>query len=93
MGLIPGSGSSPGGGHGKALQYSHLENRMDRGVWRATVHRFAKSQTRLKCLSMHAHLHRHLEKGPHLEKEQYAYHPFSRRENRDSERLRLSHSL
>ena len=35
-GLIPGSGRSPGGGHGNALQYSCLENPMDRGAWRAT---------------------------------------------------------
>ena len=37
-GLIPGSGRSPGGGHGNPLQYSRLENLMDRGAWRATVH-------------------------------------------------------
>ena len=44
---IPGSGSSPGGGNGYSLQYSFLENPMDRGVWRATVHGLAKSWTRL----------------------------------------------
>ena len=38
MGLIPGSGRSPGGGNGNPLQYSCLENCMDRGVWQATVH-------------------------------------------------------
>ena len=37
-GLIPGSGRSPGGGHGSALQYSYLENSMDRGASLATVH-------------------------------------------------------
>ena len=37
-GLIPGLGRSPGGGHGNSLQYSCLENPMDRGAWRATVH-------------------------------------------------------
>ena len=37
-GLIPGLGRSPGGGHGNPLQYSSLENPMDRGPWRATVH-------------------------------------------------------
>ena len=42
---IPGSGRSPGGGHGNPLQYSCLENSMDRGAWRATVHRVTKSQT------------------------------------------------
>jgi len=48
VGLIPGSRRSPGEGHGNLLQYSCLENPMDRGTWRATVHRVAKSQTRLK---------------------------------------------
>ena len=42
---IPGSGRSLGGGHGNQLQYSCLENSTDRGAWRATVHRVAKSQT------------------------------------------------
>ena len=50
-GLIPGSGKSPGGGQGNPLQYSCLENPMDREAWKATVHRVAKSQTRLKRLS------------------------------------------
>ena len=45
MGLIPGSGRSPGGGHGNPLQYSWLENPMDRGASWATVHRVAKSRT------------------------------------------------
>ena len=44
----------PGGGHGNPLQYSCLENPMDRGAWRATVHGVAKSQTWLKWLSSHA---------------------------------------
>jgi len=48
MGLIPGSERSPGGGHGNPLQYSCLENPMDRGAWRAIVHRVAKSWTQLK---------------------------------------------
>ena len=47
LGLIPGSGRSPGGGHGNPQQYSCLENPMDRGTWRATVHGVGKSQTRL----------------------------------------------
>ena len=42
-GSIPGSGRSPGGGHGNPLQYSCLENPIDRGAWRATVHRVAES--------------------------------------------------
>ena len=53
MGLIPGSGRSPGEGHGNPLPYSCLENLMDRVAWRATVHRVAQSQTGLKLLSMH----------------------------------------
>ena len=44
-GLIPGLGRSPGGGHGNPLQYSCLENPMDREVWWAMVHGIAKSQT------------------------------------------------
>ena len=39
VGLTPGSRKSPGGGHGNPLQYSCLENPMERGAWRATVHR------------------------------------------------------
>ena len=42
-GLIPESGRSPGGGHGNPLQYSCLENPMDRGAWQAIVHRVPKS--------------------------------------------------
>ena len=53
-GSIPGSGSSPGEGNSNLLQYSHLENPMEREVWRATVHGFTKSQTRLKWFSMQA---------------------------------------
>ena len=49
--LIPESGTSPGGRHGNALQYSCLENPIDRGAWRVTVHGVSKSQTRLKRLS------------------------------------------
>ena len=59
-GLIPGSGRSPGGGHGNPLQYPCLENPMDRGAWQATVHGVAKSQTRLKRLSTHAPLRLHI---------------------------------
>ena len=43
MGSIPGSGRSPGGGHGNPLQYSYLDNPMDRGAWWATVYRVARS--------------------------------------------------
>jgi len=41
-GLIPGSGRSPGEGNGNPLQYSYLENPMDRGAWQATVHGVAR---------------------------------------------------
>ena len=47
VGLIPRLGRSPAEGNGNPLQYSHLENSMDRGAWWATVHGVAKTQTRL----------------------------------------------
>ena len=47
LGLIPTLGRSPGVGNGYPLQYSCLENLMDRGAWQATAHRVAKSQTPL----------------------------------------------
>ena len=46
VGSIPGSGRSPGGGHGNPLQSSCLENLMNREAWQVTVHRVAKSWTR-----------------------------------------------
>ena len=45
VGSIPGSGRSPGGGHGSPLQYYSLKNPMDRGAWQAPVHGVAKSET------------------------------------------------
>ena len=54
---IPELGRSPGGGHGNPLQYSCLENPMDRGAWRTTVHRVAKSQTQPTTeATQHTHL-------------------------------------
>ena len=47
-GFIPGLGRSPGVGNGNPLQYSCLENPMDRGAWQTIVHNVAKSRTRLK---------------------------------------------
>ena len=47
LGLIPGSGRSPGEGNGNPLLYSCLENPMDREAWEATVHGVAKSRTQL----------------------------------------------
>ena len=56
VGLILGSERSTREGHDNPLQYSCLENPMDRGASQATVHRVAKSQTWLKWLSMHTHI-------------------------------------
>ena len=50
---IPGSRRSPGAGRGNPLQYSYLENPMDRGAWRSTVHGIAMSQTRLSDKHFH----------------------------------------
>ena len=47
LGLIPGLGRLPGEGNGNPLQYSCLENLMDRGAWQATVHGVTKSWTQL----------------------------------------------
>ena len=47
LGWIPGLGRSPGGGNGNLLQYSCLQNPMNRGAWQATVYGVAKSQARL----------------------------------------------
>ena len=47
VGSIPGSGRSPGGENGNPLQYSYLENPMDREAWQATVQGVTKSQTQL----------------------------------------------
>ena len=55
-GLIPGLGRSPERENSNPLQYSCLENCMDRGDWQATVHGVAKSWTQLKRLSMHIYL-------------------------------------
>ena len=53
VGSKPGLGRSPGGGNGNPLQYSCLENPMDRGAWRATVHRVTQSWTQLSmCAPM-----------------------------------------
>ena len=59
MGSSPGCGVAPGGSHSNTLQYSCLENLMDRGSWQAVVHRVAKSQTQTEvtqhaCACIHA---------------------------------------
>ena len=53
LGSIPGSGKSPGEGNGNPLQNYCLENPIDKGVWEATVHGVAKSQTRLSDSTIH----------------------------------------
>ena len=53
-GSVPGSGRSPGGGHGNTFRYSCPENPMDRGTWWAMVHRVSRSWTRLKRLNVHS---------------------------------------
>ena len=55
MSLIPGSGRSPGGGNGTPLQCSCLENPMDRGAWRATVHGLQRVGHDLALLSTNTH--------------------------------------
>ena len=57
-GSVPGLGRSPGEGNGTQLQYSCLENSIDIGAWRATVHGVAKSQTQLST-----HIHQNTQKG------------------------------
>ena len=56
VGLIPGSGRSLGGGHSNPLQYSCLENPMDRGAWWATVHGVTKRQTWRSDYHFHFHM-------------------------------------
>ena len=51
VGLSPGSGRSPGGGNGNPLQYSCLDNPMDRGAWQATVHGVTERKTRLSTFT------------------------------------------
>ena len=57
LGSIPGLERSPGGRHGNPLQYSCLENSMDRGAWQATVHGVAKSQTQLSDFYFTTHIY------------------------------------
>ena len=74
LGSIPGSGRSPGEGNANPLQDSCLENPMDRGAWRATVHRAAKSQRRpfdpaslsLETSLMDGYIHAQINKGKRI---------------------------
>ena len=59
MGLIPGSGCSPGLGNGNPLQYSYLENSMGRGAWKATVHKNCKELDMTEHACVHARTHTH----------------------------------
>ena len=61
-GSILGLGRSPGERHGNPLQYSCLENPMDKGAWQATIQRVTKSWAQLKQLSTQAHKF-HLDRG------------------------------
>ena len=65
--LIPGLGSTPGGGNRNPLQYSCLGNPMDGGAWEGIIHREAKSQIQL---SLHTHTHTHTHKYTHIIKEE-----------------------
>ena len=71
LGLIPVSGRSPGEGNGNPLQYSCLDNPMDKEAWQATVHRVVKSWTQLNRLSPQVALvvknHRRRHKRPVLD--------------------------
>ena len=61
LGLIPGWGRSPGEGNGYPLQYSCLENLMDRGAWWATFHRAAQSGKQLKQFGVCTHTCTHID--------------------------------
>ena len=65
LGSIPGSGRSPGGGHGNPFQYSCLENPMGREVWGGytTVHGVSKSQLEM---TEHTHTHTHTQTHTHI---------------------------
>ena len=63
VGLIPGLGRSPGEENGNPLQYSCLENPIDRGDWWATVQGFTKSQTRLSDTRTHTHMDKDIDVG------------------------------
>ena len=56
-GLIPGSGRYPGGGNGNPLQYSCLENPMNKGLWQATVHGITKNQIRILYVCVYIYIY------------------------------------
>ena len=71
LGSIPGSGRSPGGGHGNPLRYSCLGNPMDRGAWRAAVHGEAKNEQLTLFHFTHTdterHKHKDTQKNTHID--------------------------
>ena len=74
--LIPGLGRSPGVGNGNPLQYSCLENSMDRRAWRATVHGVTKSRTQLGESHTHTHTHTYTAiTQNHYQKTEHIHHP------------------
>ena len=75
VGSIPGSGRPPGGGHGNPLQYSCLENSMNRGALWATVHGVAKSWTQLST-------HTHTAVDIKLKKKKLLFSPSLKREKK-----------
>ena len=72
-GSIPGSGRSPGVGNGNPLQYSCLENSLDRGAWLATVHGVAKSHTWLSNWT-HTHMYTHMYIRKHMYMSHFPVH-------------------
>ena len=68
MDSITGSGRLPGGGHANPLQYSLLENPMNRGVWRAIAHGVARARHGL-AHSIHTHITRNRERSPSVDSE------------------------
>ena len=80
LGLIPGLGRSPGGGHDNPLRYSCLENPMGRGTWQAVVQWVAKSWTRLKWFHKHTYIYTtevttHTHTTPHHTHTHHYHHP------------------
>ena len=71
MGLIPGSGRSPGGGNGNPLQHSCLENPMGRGAWRATVHGVSKESDTTE--HEHHPIHVHCRSFKNISKQEKAF--------------------
>ena len=77
LGLIPGMGRAPGGGHGNPLQYSCLENFIDRRAWRATAHGVTERRTQLNDWLTHKSFSWVQEKINHEHSKVYAAEPLS----------------